>query len=192
MSGPVRIRYLIPMTKPKIEVGRWDDRDPYKEQDPRGASIPVTPLSHLEALAWILDSSILVPGLPFRIGVESLLGLIPVIGDAIGALLSTYILVMAARMGVPRVTLLRMGYNITLEAVVGVVPLVGDLFDFAWKANRRNVELLRTHMEDPRRAHREDWLFAALFVLGVAGALFLLGWGGYALGKGLLNGLRYR
>ena len=165
------------MSKPIIEVGRWEKREPKR------ASGPVTALNHLETLAWILDSGIPVPGFRFRIGVESLLGLIPVIGDAIGALLSTYILVIAARMGVPRVTLLRMGWNIALDAIVGAVPVAGDIFDFVWKANLRNVAILRDHAEDPGRARSKDWLFAGLFVLFVATSLGLLGWAGYVLGK---------
>ncbi|MDB5047399.1 MAG: hypothetical protein JWO30_470 [Fibrobacteres bacterium] len=169
------------MEKPTVEVGRWDQRDPGRRAAPQSA------LDGLEALAWLLDSSIPVPGTGFRVGLDSLIGLIPVIGDAIGAILSTYILVMSARMGVPRVTLLRMGFNITLEAVVGVVPLAGDLFDFAWKANRRNVALLRAHAENPSQARRGDWLFAGLFMFLVLAVLCGLGWAGYSLGRWLLS-----
>jgi hypothetical protein len=168
------------MDKPKPEIGRWD------ETDPRLAPGPRTPLSDLETLAWILDSSIQLPGVPFRIGLDAIIGLVPVIGDLIGALLSAYILVMAARQGVPRVTLLRMGFNVTLEAMVGVIPVVGDVFDMAWKANLKNVALLRAHLENPNRAKRADWGFAALFLLGVAGLFALLGWGAFALGHAVL------
>jgi Domain of unknown function (DUF4112) len=123
----------------------------------------------LEILAWLLDSSIAVPGTNFRVGLDSLIGLIPLIGDAIGMALSSYILFMAAKLGVPRVTLLRMGFNVTLEGVVGLVPVAGDLFDMAWKANRR--------------ARKGDWLFAALLLVGVAALLGLLGWATFAIGR---------
>ena len=167
------------MTKPKVEVGRWDDRDP------RNGADSGTSLAPLEALAWLLDSSIQIPGSRFRIGVESLLGLVPIVGDAIGALISTYILVAAARMGVPRVTLLRMGFNVAVEAVVGLIPFAGDLFDFGWKANLRNVALLRAHADNPGRARRGDWVFAAFFVAGIAGLLCLMGWAAYLIGRAL-------
>jgi hypothetical protein len=170
------------MAESKVEVGRWDERDPGRAA--RGAG---PGLQALEALAWVLDSSIPVPGTRFRIGLDGLLGLVPVVGDLLGTLLSAYILVQAARMGVPRVTLLRMGFNVTLEAVVGMVPVAGDLFDFAWKANQRNVELLRAHARDPGRARRGDWAFASLFILFVLAAAGLLGWGTFALGRALLG-----
>jgi hypothetical protein len=161
----------------KVEIGRWDEKDPRRS---RGAE---TPLGRLETLAWVLDSSIAVPGTNFRIGIDALIGLVPVLGDVIGVAFSTYILVMAAKMGVPRVTLLRMGFNVTLEAVVGVIPFVGDAFDFVWKANKRNVELLRAHVTDPDRARKGDWLFAAAFLIFTAAVLGALGWGGFLLGR---------
>lgn len=174
---------LSDMAKPKVEIGTWG------EKERRGSEASNPALNNLEALAWILDSSIPIPGMRFRIGVESLIGLIPVLGDAIGALLSSYILVVSAKLGAPRVTLLRMGFNVALEAVVGLVPLLGDLFDFAWKANRRNVELLRAHLENPTQARRGDWIFAALFILGVIALLFLFGWAAFAIGQALRNWL---
>jgi hypothetical protein len=159
--------------KPKVEVGRWD-RKPSRDGDP-------PELQALEVLAWILDSSIAVPGTRFRIGLDALLGMIPIVGDALGALISGFILVQAARMGVPRVTLLRMGFNVAIESVVGMVPVAGDLFDAAWKSNERNVDLLRAHVRDPRRARRGDWLFAALLIFAVMALAAGLGWAAYAL-----------
>lgn len=163
----------------RVEIGRWD------EAGSRSAPALAEEVGRLEALAWLLDSSIPVPGTRLRIGLDPLIGLIPVVGDLVGMLFSAYILVRAARLGIPRVTLLRMGFNVTLESVVGIVPLVGDAFDFWWQANRKNVELLKAHMRDPGRARRGDWLFAILFLLGAAALFFLLGWGGLALGRAL-------
>lgn len=175
------------MTKPTVEIGRWDERGRTGAGDGNGrpAASANAPVANLEALAWLMDSSIPVPGLRYRIGLESLLGLIPVIGDAIGALISSYILILAAKMGVPRVTLMRMGYNVTVEAIIGLVPFAGDIFDFAWKANTRNVALLRAHVENPSRAKKGDWMFAALFILGVLALLALFGWAVFALGSAL-------
>lgn len=166
------------MTKPKVEVGKWEDR---QSRSASGAG-PKTAFSKLDALAWLLDNSVQIPGTRWRVGLDAFIGMIPVLGDVIGAALSTYIMIMAAKMGVPRVTLLRMGFNVTLEAVVGVVPFVGDLFDMAWKANRRNVDLLRAHLENPSQARKGDWFFATIFILFSMAVLGLLGWGAYSIG----------
>lgn len=163
----------------RAEIGRWDEREPRRQ--PALAE----EVRRLDALAWLLDSSIPVPGTRLRIGLDPLIGLVPVVGDLVGMLFSAYILIQAARLGIPRVTLMRMGFNVTVEAVVGIVPFVGDAFDFWWQANRKNVDLLKAHLRDPGRARRGDWLFASLFLLGAAALLFGLGWGGMALARAL-------
>lgn len=101
----------------------------------------------LRRFAWLLDSSIPVPGTRFTVGVDALLGLFPVLGDVLGMLLSAYIVNEAARLGAPRRLLLRMAANIAIEGIVGVVPFAGDLFDAAWKANQRNVRLLEAWLK---------------------------------------------
>lgn len=130
---------------------------------------PRDPLDRVRRLAWLLDNSIPLPGLRFRIGVEAILGLIPGIGDALGVALSSYILREAWRLGVPRSVLLRMGLNVAIEGIVGAVPLLGDLFDAAWKANLRNVALLEAHVNDPRRTERAS----AVTVFGVIAGVLL-------------------
>ncbi len=127
----------------------------------------------INKLAWLLDSSVLVPGTKFRIGVDSLIGLIPGFGDAVGALLSSYILAEAARVGVPKATLLRMGLNVALETVVGMVPIAGDLFDMAWKANKRNARLLNAYLENPRRTVSSSRLL--LFGVGIGLIVLIIG-----------------
>ena len=132
-------------------------------------------------LAWLLDSSIPLPGTRFTIGVDALIGLVPVIGDLIGVLLSSYILKEAARLGAPKAVLTRMAANVLIEGVVGAVPLLGDVFDAAWKANVRNVRLLEAWMERPRQVERgSQWLVVGLiaammlFVAGCAALTWLL------------------
>ena len=101
----------------------------------------------------------------------------PLLGDLVGVLASTYILGEAARLGVGRSVLLRMALNIALEGIVGVVPLAGDLFDAAWKANQRNVRLLEQWMEQPRRSERASLALVAglaLALLAVVVAALLL------------------
>lgn len=97
----------------------------------------------------MLDNSIHVPGTRWRIGVDGLIGLVPGVGDLLGALISGYVLTEAARAGASMSLILRMGLNVALETLVGAVPVIGDLFDFAYKANARNVRLLRRHVIDP-------------------------------------------
>ena len=103
----------------------------------------------LNRLAWLLDSSIPIPGTDFRVGLDALLGLLPGAGDVAGVLLSGYIVLEAARMSAPGRTLFLMVLNIAVEAVVGALPLAGDLFDAAWKANQRNASLLNAWLDVP-------------------------------------------
>ena len=125
----------------------------------------------LHRLAWVLDNSIPVPGLGgYRIGVDGLIGLVPGIGDAVGALLSSYILAEAVRLGMPKTVLLRMYANMLVDSVVGLIPLAGDVFDVTWKANLRNVNLLDTYLENPQRTKATSrW-----FVIGFMAAVLLL------------------
>lgn len=102
----------------------------------------------LATLAWWLDSSIRLPG-GWRIGADAILGLVPFLGDALGVLLSAYIVLQAARLHAPWSVLLRMMLNVAVEGLTGLVPLAGDVFDAAWKANLRNVKLLEAYLDDP-------------------------------------------
>jgi hypothetical protein len=135
----------------------------------------------LRSLAWLLDSSIPIPGTRFTIGVDALIGLVPVLGDLIGVLLSSYILGEAAKLGAPKVVLMRMAFNVGVEGVAGIVPLAGDLFDAAWKANQRNVRLLDAWLDRPERAERSSHTFVLLLVLALAALLVLLGVLGFLL-----------
>jgi len=104
-------------------------------------------LDRLDVLANIFDTAFIVPGTGVRFGVESLLRLVPGFGDAIASTLSFYLLYEASRLGVPRLLMARMAANVLLEGVVGVVPVAGDAFDVFFRANRRNVALLRAHFD---------------------------------------------
>jgi hypothetical protein len=99
-------------------------------------------LERLRRYARLLDEGIRIPGTTFRFGLDPILGLVPGFGDAVGAVLSIAIIGEAARRGVPRATLLRMAFNVAMDAGLGAVPVFGDVFDALWKANRSNLELL--------------------------------------------------
>ena len=134
-------------------------------------------VTRAKGLARVLDDLIRIPGTKIGIGLDPIIGLIPGVGDMAGGLLSTYILMVAARQGVPTSVLLRMLGNIALDSLVGIVPVVGDLFDFGVKANRRNVDLLERFLVAPGQTKAASrgvvaavLLAAVLIVVGVVAA----------------------
>jgi hypothetical protein len=102
-------------------------------------------LDRLDMLATVFDTAFILPGTNVRFGVESLVRLLPGIGDVIASALSCYLLYEARRLGVPRLLFARMLANVVLEGTIGAVPIAGDAFDVFFRANRRNVALLRAH-----------------------------------------------
>jgi hypothetical protein len=96
-----------------------------------------------------------------------LIGLVPNVGDTLTSFASFYILVAGVRYGVPKITLLRMAFNIGLDYVVGMIPFIGDAFDFVWKANKQNMDLIRTRAAGPGKGKTSDYLF----VFGLIGVL---------------------
>ena len=135
----------------------------------------------LSRLAWLLDSSIPIPGTRLTVGIDALLGLFPVLGDLVGVLISSYIVNEAARLGAPRIVLLRMALNVGIEGVIGIIPFAGDVFDAAWKANQRNVRLLDAWLDRPGKTERTTRLFSVMLVLGLILLLVLLGTAGFFL-----------
>ena len=104
-------------------------------------------IARLDALASLLDTALIVPGTSIRFGLDGLVGLLPGIGDAITTAMSLYIVHEAHQLGAPRHLIIRMLGNVALDGIVGAVPLVGDAFDVLWRANRRNMALLREHLD---------------------------------------------
>ena len=102
-------------------------------------------LDRLDLFATLFDTALRVPGTNIRFGIEALLRLVPGIGDFAASALSFYLLYEASRLGVPRLLLARMLANVLLEGAVGAVPVAGDAFDVFFRANRRNIALLRAH-----------------------------------------------
>lgn len=142
---------------------------------------------NLDLLAHILDDYLRIPGTQIRFGLDGIVGLIPGIGDVIGAMASWIIILAAWLRGVPRVTLARMFANVAIETIVGTVPILGDAFDIAWKANRKNFALLERSVgiilvykngasstpalgatpQQRRRHQLSDWLFLGALFLGM-------------------------
>jgi Domain of unknown function (DUF4112) len=108
-------------------------------------------IARIDALATLLDSALVIPGTGMRLGLDALIGLVPAVGDIVTTALSLFIVHEAYQLGVPGHILLRMLGNVAVDGALGAVPVVGDAFDVLWRANRRNVRLLREWLE------REEW-----------------------------------
>lgn len=123
-----------------------DNRDDV-EIIPPGAMSRRERIERLERLTRLLDTAVAIPGTNFRFGADGVIGLVPGIGDALTTAMSAWIVYEAHQIGVPKHVLMRMIGNVAADSVVGAVPLLGDVFDVLWKANRRNMRLLREHLD---------------------------------------------
>jgi hypothetical protein len=140
------------------------------KQIPRASKV-----TRLRRLSQILDNAIPIPGTGYRIGLDPILGLLPGGGDTVAGALGAYIVVEAARMGLPRKVVWQMVGNIIFDSLVGMVPVLGDLFDVGWKANVRNIALLEKHLHLTPHNPQSDRLFVigltillALIIIGFA------------------------
>ena len=127
-------------------------------------------------LAVLLDDLIEVPGTGRRIGLGPLVGLIPWAGDLIAAGPGAWLILEAARFRLPASVLLRMVLNLVVDLVVGLVPVLGDLFDFGFKSNLRNLELFRRYASEPDASTAEHRRFLGGLLLLVLGVVLALGW----------------
>jgi hypothetical protein len=150
---PIQERILtpgIPQAADRWNRGAWIFRD-----------------QTLHRLEILLDEAFHVPGTGIRFGLDGIIGLVPGLGDVLAGLLSLIIPLAAWIRGVPYVTLVRMAANIGIGVLVGTIPFFGDIFDIAWKANRRNYRLLCRHLGEPHRHTKRDWAFLLLLVAGL-------------------------
>lgn len=125
-------------------------------------------------LARLLDTQFQVPGLGWRFGIDGILGLVPGVGDAAGLALSSVVVLHAVRSGARGATAARMVTNVALDALVGTIPVIGSVFDFAYKANARNLRLLEEHVTDPVGTRERSRGAVRRTVLGVVVALVLV------------------
>ena len=137
-------------------------------------------LELVRRLSTLLDSAFVVPGTSMRIGLDPILGLLPGLGDLVSPLFTIGVLWQARDLGIPRIVQLRMIFNVAIDTLVGMVPIAGDLFDFAWKANIKNLALLERHAYEEHRAAPGDWVFVSamilLLVLLAVAPFLLAGW----------------
>jgi hypothetical protein len=139
-------------------------------KEPAGARRTGDPLTKDPILTWLaglMDSAFVIPGTKVRVGLDPIIGLIPFIGDAVGTLVSTFIVARCGALGLPRIILARMAINVALNALVGAIPGAGDLFSFWFRSNDRNLNLAREWLANPKRATTRDWAV----VLGVLAAI---------------------
>ena len=137
----------------------------------------------LDNLARYLDGLFRVPGTSWRFGLDGLIGLVPNVGDTITSFASFYILLAGVRYGVPKITLLRMALNIAIDYIVGTIPFLGDLFDFFWKSNKRNMDLIRERATGKDKGTTADYIFifviisilVLLLVASIALSVYVIG-----------------
>jgi hypothetical protein len=129
-------------------------------------------IADVEAVARWMDYAFVLPG-GFRFGMAGIIGLIPGIGDIVDALISLYIVHRAVQLRIPRIAITRMVVNVGIEGIAGSIPFIGDFFDIAFKANRRNYQILQSHLFSSRRQSRLDLGFLAVTVIIVAVAVAL-------------------
>jgi Domain of unknown function (DUF4112) len=136
----------------------------------------------LDTLSHYLDDFFRIPAVGWRFGLDALVGLIPNVGDTITSFASFYILIAGVRYGVPKITLLRMAFNIGLDYVVGSIPFIGDAFDFVWKANKQNMKLIRERATGKNVGTTGDYIFVFVIILvlilvliaSIAASLYIL------------------
>ena len=131
---------------------------------------PNESLRRARVVATVLDDAIRIPGTNIRFGLDPVIGLVPGLGDLLGGAASAYIILEAARAGASASILVRMAANVGIDTLIGALPVIGDLFDFAWKSNARNVRLLARHVDAPVETRRAS---TALLV-AVLGTLALI------------------
>jgi hypothetical protein len=150
-------------------------------------------LRRLRAITVLFDQAFAIPGTKWRFGIDALFGLVPGLGDIAGAIVAVYALHVARALGAPQAVQIRMLGNIALDALVGTVPIIGDLFDFAFKAQTRNLALLDAYLATPHRTARRSRhglffisiaiavVFATLTALGIWMLYILFRWLGTLL-----------
>jgi hypothetical protein len=124
----------------------------------------------MEALAWLLDNSIPIPGTGRRIGLDAVIGLVPGLGDVVSGGLGILVVARGVQLGLPGVVIARMLVNTAIDFVIGSIPVIGDAFDLWFKANQRNVGLVRRYSLDPRSSTAPQWGF---FIAVLAGLVLL-------------------
>jgi hypothetical protein len=132
--------------------------------------------ARLRRVTHLMDDLVPIPGTGQRIGVDPVIGLIPIVGDVTAAAIGGWVILEAARFGIPRVALARMIVNLTVDLAIGLIPIIGDLFDIVSRSNSANLDIFRRHALDPDATttdHRAFFVGLAVLLLGV---IWLTAW----------------
>jgi Domain of unknown function (DUF4112) len=122
--------------------------------------------NQLDHVAWLMDNAFRIPGLGWRFGVEALIGLVPGAGDVVSGAIGVLLLFRAFQFKLPAAVILRMIFNNLMDITIGAIPFLGDLFDFVWKSNTRNMKLFRQYAEEPATSTTKHWIFIGAVVGG--------------------------
>lgn len=145
-------------------------------------------LQHLRDIGKLMDSEFRGP-FGFRFGLDGLIGLIPVIGDFITSLFSLYIIGHAASLGCGPTTLVRMGINLLVENAIGVIPVFGNLFDFYWKANLKNIQIIESHLANPVRETIRSRVVVSFICFTILSVVLIFGYMAYLLISWIITSL---
>lgn len=135
-----------------------------------------TTTGDVELLAWLLDNSIPIPGTGRRIGLDAIIGLVPGLGDLLSGGLGLLVVIRGAQRRLPTIVLARMLTNLALDFVIGSVPIIGDAFDLWYKANARNMRLLRRYAEAPAASTAGSWAFFVGLLVAIGAVALALAW----------------
>ncbi len=128
----------------------------------------------IERVTHALDELVGIPGTSVKVGLDPIVGLIPVVGDVVSGVVGAWVIGEAARFGIPRIVLARMVVNLTVDVVIGAIPFLGDLYDIAFRSNSRNLALFRRHALEPEASTRGDQAFFVGIALLMVGVLWLI------------------
>ena len=128
----------------------------------------------LKRLSERLDETFTVPGTDYKIGIESIIGAIPLVGDLIGGIISTYIMYSGIKIGASPRIIAQMAANIAVDFAIGSIPIVGDLFDFVWKANKKNVKLIEEVGVLNEETNKINYLIVAALIVGLVAIMLAI------------------
>ena len=133
-------------------------------------------LFRLKLLSNRLDEIIIIPGTKYKIGIDPIIGIFPVIGDLLGSILSIYIIYSGSKMGVSAQVIAKMSLNLGIDFTVGLIPVFGDIFDMGWKANKKNIELIEKNINQTKENNGfNNLIIATLTILILVVFLMILG-----------------
>ena len=131
-------------------------------------------ITRLKRLSERLDETFTIPGTDHKIGIESIIGVIPLVGDLIGGIISTYIMYSGIKIGASPRIIAQMAANIAIDFAIGSIPIIGDLFDFVWKANKKNVKLIEEVSVLNEETNKINYLIVATLIVGLVAIILAI------------------